>query len=73
MISGTESVVGARASVSGYADVAITDGMGNFQLPAHAAEGQVVTVRAEKGRLFGTISVPADAAVEVMVRSQSGR
>jgi hypothetical protein len=44
-----KSVSGARVAVSGYSDIATTDEMGNFSLPAHHAEGQLVSVRAEKG------------------------
>jgi hypothetical protein len=53
------SVVGANVSIMGYPDVTKTDQMGNFELPAHAAEGQVVQVRAQKGLFFGHLSAPA--------------
>jgi hypothetical protein len=62
------SVVGARVSIPGYPDVAVTDGMGNFVLPAHAADGQIVQVRAQKDRLVGTLSVPAGKSVELVVK-----
>jgi hypothetical protein len=53
------SVSGAHVSIPGYSDVAVTDEMGNFVLPAHAAEGQFVEVRAQMGQLTGSLSVPA--------------
>jgi sugar lactone lactonase YvrE len=53
------SVAGARVSIAGYPDSAETDAMGNFLLPAHAAEGQMVHLRAQKGRLTADVSVPA--------------
>jgi hypothetical protein len=53
------SVAGARVSILGYNDVATTNEMGNFELPAHAAEGQIVSVHAEKGDLATDLSVPA--------------
>ena len=43
-----KSVVGAHVSIAGYPDVAVTDEMGTFTLPAHAADGQIVQVRAQK-------------------------
>jgi hypothetical protein len=52
------SVAGARVSIPGYPDVAVTDEMGTFVLPAHAADGQMVQVRAQKSQLVGTMSVP---------------
>lgn len=65
------SVAGARVSVPGYPDVATTDEMGNFVLPAHAAEGQIVRLRAEKGQLTADVSAPAgDAPVELILKRQ---
>jgi hypothetical protein len=62
------SIAGAQVSISGYTDVALTDKMGNFVLPAHAADGQIVQVRAQKDRLIRTLSVPAGKTVELMVK-----
>jgi len=62
------SVVGAHVSIPGYPDVAVTDEMGNFVLPAHAADGQMVQVRAQKDQLVGTLSVPAGRTVELVVK-----
>jgi hypothetical protein len=62
------SVVGATVSVPGYQDVAVTDKMGNFALPAHVADGQIVQVRAQKDQLVGSMSVPAGRnSVELVV------
>ncbi len=62
------SVRDAKVSVHGYHDVAVTDNMGNFELSAHAAEGQMVGVHAEKGTLVTDVSVPAGVAVDLIVR-----
>jgi hypothetical protein len=63
------SVAGASVSIPGYSDVATTDAMGNFVLPAHAADGQVVRLRAQKGQLAADVSVPAgNAPVELMLK-----
>lgn len=64
-----KSVAGATVSIIGYTDVATTDNMGNFVLPAHAAERQIVQVRAQKGQLVGSMSVPAGhLPVEIVVK-----
>jgi hypothetical protein len=63
------SVAGATVSIPGYSDVATTDAMGNFFLPAHAAEGQIVRLRAQKDQLTANVSVPAgNAPVELMLK-----
>jgi len=63
------SVVGATVSVPGYQDVAVTDKMGNFALPAHVADGQIVQVRAQKNQLVGSMFVPAGRLpVELIVK-----
>jgi hypothetical protein len=58
----------AHVSVPGYADVAVTDQMGNFVLPAHAADGQIVQVRAQKDQLVGTLSVPAGKTFDLVIK-----
>jgi hypothetical protein len=62
------SVAGARVSIPGYPDVAVTDEMGNFVVPAHAADGQIVQVRAQKDQLVGTLSVPTGRPVELVIK-----
>lgn len=62
------SVEGARVSVVGYSDLVITDSMGNFALPAHAADGQPINLRAEKGRLNIERLVLAGGSVELVLR-----
>jgi tetratricopeptide (TPR) repeat protein len=52
-------VDGATVSVTGYTASVTTDKNGNFELPAHAADGQMVQVRAQKGQLTGSTSGPA--------------
>jgi hypothetical protein len=65
------SVAGATVSIAGYQDSARTDIMGNFVLPAHAAEGQIVQVRAQKDQLVGSISVPAgNVPIELVIKRQ---
>jgi hypothetical protein len=54
-----KSVVGATVSVVGYADHVTTDQMGNFRLAAHAADGQMVTVRIKKGKAEAQFTIPA--------------
>jgi hypothetical protein len=55
----SRSVAGAHVSIPGYPDVATTDEMGNFVLPAHAADGQIVRLRAQKDQLTADVSAPA--------------
>ncbi len=64
-----KSVSQARVSVSGYHNVAVTDDMGNFELPAHAAEGQLVALHAEKEELVADVTVPAGTNVTLIVRN----
>jgi hypothetical protein len=65
-----KSVAGAHVSISGYQDIATTNEMGNFELPAHAGEGQMVSVHAEKGNLVEDLSVPAGATAELVLRKR---
>lgn len=67
---GGKSVVGARVAVSGYSDIATTDAMGNFSLPAHHAEGQLVSVRAEKGDRVAEVSVIAGKDAQLILRKR---
>jgi hypothetical protein len=62
-----KSIAGAQVSIPGYSDVAVTDQMGNFVLAAHAADGQIVQVRAQKDQLVGSMSVPAGKSVELIL------
>lgn len=63
------SVADADVSIPGYSDAAVTDKMGNFSLPAHVADGQIVQVRAQKGRLVGSMSVPAGSIpVQIVIK-----
>jgi hypothetical protein len=64
------TVAGAAVSIVGYTDGTITDQMGNFVLTAHAAEGQIVEIRAQKDQLTGSMSVPAgNVPVELVVKT----
>jgi hypothetical protein len=63
------SVADATVTIEGYVEKAESDDQGNFSLPAHAAEGQIVQVRAQKGPLIGNMSVPAGREpVEIILR-----
>jgi hypothetical protein len=61
------AVAGASVSIVGYQNVAVTDAKGNFVLPAHAAQGQMVEIRAQKGQMSGRLSAPAGKVVEVIL------
>ena len=63
------AVVGARVFVIGYeSEAVVTKDGGNFDLPAHAAVGQKVTVHAEKkGYLGATRLQPAGDAVLILI------
>lgn len=61
------AIAGAKVSIPGYSDVAVTDQKGNFVLPAHAGKGQIVEVRAQKDHLTGRLSAPAGKVVEVII------
>jgi hypothetical protein len=61
------AVAGATVSIAHYPDVAVTDKMGNFVIPAHAGKGQMVEVRAQKDQLTGRLAAPAGKVVEVII------
>jgi hypothetical protein len=63
------AVAGATVSIPGYAETAVTDKMGKFVLPAHAGNGQIVKIQAQKGQLTGNLSAPAGKVVEVILGS----
>jgi hypothetical protein len=60
-------IAGAKVSIDGYPDVAVTDAKGNFVLPAHAGKGQMVEVRAQKDEWSGRLTAPAGKVVEVIL------
>jgi hypothetical protein len=62
--------MGASVSVPGYPDIATTDQMGNFSLPARSSAGQLVQVRAEKGDLATEVSVIAGQSAELVLRTR---
>jgi hypothetical protein len=61
-------VAGAHVWIPGYSDDAVTDERGNFVLPAHAADGQIVRLRAQKDQATADISTPAGASAELMLK-----
>lgn len=60
-------IAGARVTVGDFPESAVTNAKGNFVLPAHAGQGQMVEIRAQKGNLTGHLSAPAGKAVEVVL------
>jgi hypothetical protein len=59
----------AIVSIVGYTESTLTNDMGNFALSAHAADGQMVQVRAQKDQLVGSVSAPAGrVAVEITIK-----
>jgi hypothetical protein len=62
------SVPGVRVSVVGFQESVLTDQGGNFALPAHGDEGQVVRIRAEKGLLHDDETVPAGSGIELVIK-----
>ena len=63
------AVSGATVSVAGYPEATITDSKGNFILPAHAGNGQMVEVHAEKDGVMTRLNAPAGKVVEVILAS----
>ena len=63
------AVEGASVSVNGYPEVAVSDKKGNFVLPAHAGNGQLVELRAQKNGTWGHLNAPAGKVVEVILNS----
>lgn len=63
-----KSVSGAHVAVTGYSEIATTDAMGNFSLPSHHAEGQLMSVRAEEGGRVADISVIAGKDAQLVLR-----
>lgn len=67
---GLHAIAGAKVSIDGNPDVAVTNSKGNFVLAAHAGDGQIVEVRAWKGAMVGHLSAPAGKVVEVILSSE---
>jgi hypothetical protein len=67
---GLHPIAGAKVSIDGNPDIALTDSKGNFVLAAHAGNGQMVEVRAQKGAMVGHLSAPAGKVVEVILSSE---
>jgi hypothetical protein len=61
-------IAGAHVWIPGYSDGILTDAMGNFVLPAHAADGQMVRLHAQKDQLTADVSTPAGRSVELMLK-----
>ncbi|MGA9527522.1 MAG: hypothetical protein WBS24_05355 [Terriglobales bacterium] len=67
---GMAAVFGASVSVAGYPDVVLTDKQGNFSLPAHAGNGQLVEIHAEKDGVMTRKNAPAGKTVEIVLGSE---
>jgi len=61
------AVEGATVSMDGYPDVAVTDKKGNFILPAHVGNGQMVDVRAQKGAMIGHMTAKTGKTAEIIL------
>jgi hypothetical protein len=60
----------ARVFIIGYEDATTTDELGNFNLSAHAADGQMITIRAEKNGIATQEVVPAGSITELTLRNK---
>jgi hypothetical protein len=64
-------VAGAHVWIPGYSDDVVTDERGNFVLPAHAADGQMVRLRAQKEHLTADENFPAGSKPVELVLKRS--
>jgi hypothetical protein len=62
------SIEGARVWVLGYDEIATTGPTGSFYLPAHAADGQQVTVLAQKGNATAQTTALVGRPSEIILR-----
>jgi hypothetical protein len=63
-----KSVSGAHIAISGYSEIATSDAMGNFSLPSHHADGQLVSVRAVKDDRIADTMVVAGRDAQIVLR-----
>lgn len=64
-------IEGARVWVLGY-DQAVTTGQtGSFSLPSHAADGQQITLIAQKGNKTSQVTAYAGRTAEIILRNSS--
>ena len=66
------SLAGARVSVEGFPESITTGRTGSFELPAHAADGQSVRVRAEHSGFTGTTTtvLAGETPVQIVMDRQ---
>ena len=64
------AVAGAQVSVEGNPQAVTTDSRGNFVIPAHAGNGQVVEVSAKKGQSSARLHAKAGKTVEIILSSR---
>jgi len=63
-------IEGARVWVAGYDEIAITGPTGSFSLPSHAADGQKISLHADKGDRATDITAFAGRTAELILRKQ---
>ncbi len=64
------SVEGARVWLLGYDDIVTTGPTGGFSLPGHAADGQQVTVLAQKGDVTAQTTAFVGRPSEIILRKR---
>jgi Carboxypeptidase regulatory-like domain len=61
-------IEGARVWVLGYDETVTTGPTGSFSLPGHAADGQQITVLAQKGEKTAQITTLAGSTADIILR-----
>jgi hypothetical protein len=64
---GMVAVSGVTVSVVGYPETTLTDEKGKFVLPAHAGNGQMIQLRAQKNGVWAHLNAPAGKTAEVIL------
>ena len=64
-----QPVANARVWILGYDEAVTTSSTGSFDLPAHAADGQQVTVFAQKGSETAQVTAFAGRTAEILLRA----
>jgi hypothetical protein len=63
-------VANATVAIEGYTEASTTNQMGNFEIPSHVAQGQMVTLvaRSDNGNIVAKKSGPAGDSFELVLR-----
>ena len=64
-------IEGARVWVLGYDQAATTGSTGGFSLPSHAADGQQITLVAQKGKSTAQTTAYAGRTAEIILRNSA--